>query len=885
MLSRQHRDLLGRTVMDAVNLTNWQILVNSVKPGSWNTIVPIHGVSYAAAMALIIDAADEQRWLRDLVQRLADEYPSRPEFVAVLTEIERSATDVAPALTGARRRLAIGAAALSAIVLAIAVGAYIWKKHAGFLGEHGRPSIAVLEFRNQGGKQDTAWLSIALPELYKRELAAGKTLRVIPSENIAGMNLDLQFGDTDSLAPDALQKIRTSLGADLVLIGTYLAVTGNIRVSVQLQDTQAGVTLLSVVDNGTEGDLAKLISRTGARLRAQIGAAQITIPPAQIAGALPSNKESAQLYATGLKRLRTFEALSARDLLQDAVDMDPDHALAHSALASAWAALGYDGKARGEAKRAYELSKKLPLEERFLVKARYHEAAKEWDKAIDFYQMLQTSAPDDVEYGLALARVKVIRGFPRDVFGIVNGLRKLSRPTRDDPRIDLAEGSAAYALGDFQRARDAAGRASAKARDAGARLLLARALLQEAQANLQLSEFQQAADAANEAKQIYTLTRNRGGVADAIANLAIGLYYQGDFSGAKGLYNRSLAIKQNIGDTGGVARLLNNIAAVDRENGDLKSAKALFEQSLALHRDIDDPSGVSSVLNNIAAMILAEGDLESAKATYQESLNAAVAIGDKSAEAWASFNIAALAEEEGNLTEALKLLETALSLQRGIGDKSAIANSLISIAGIYRQQGDLATARLKLNEALEAYKSVKGTDGIFEVRLALADVARDGRRGVASEALARECSDHFQKAQSADREAEARSLLAGVLLEQKKLSKALHEIALAERLATESQDAYIRMSVGVTAARIHAASGQIADITGAHKSLEDYLDMATARRWVARQLEIRLALGEVELKMDKAAGRSRLEQLERDASAKGFNLVARRASEMRRAAT
>jgi len=57
-----------------------------------------------------------------------------------------------------------------------------------------------------------------------------------------------------------------------------------------------------------------------------------------------------RLYAEGLARLRAFDPLAARDLLQKSVDADPSYTLAHSAMAEAWSKLGLrdPGQGRGE---------------------------------------------------------------------------------------------------------------------------------------------------------------------------------------------------------------------------------------------------------------------------------------------------------------------------------------------------------------------------------------------------------------------------------------------------------------------------------------------------------------------------------------------------------
>src|SRR2546429_7636520 len=111
---------------------------------------------------------------------------------------------------------------------------------------------------------------------------------------------------------------------------------------------------------GSQEGLVDLVSRAGERLRTDLGVRKITKEAAvEVANALPSNGEAARLYAEGLSKLRAFDALQARDLLQKAVEAEPGYALYHATLATAWTQLGYDENARAEAKKAFDLSSNL----------------------------------------------------------------------------------------------------------------------------------------------------------------------------------------------------------------------------------------------------------------------------------------------------------------------------------------------------------------------------------------------------------------------------------------------------------------------------------------------------------------------------------------------
>src|SRR6202030_1404130 len=123
--------------------------------------------------------------------------------------------------------------------------------------------------------------------------------------------------------------------------------------------------------------------------------------------------------------LRVFDALAARDLLLKAVAAEPDYALSHSELASAWAQLGYDDNAKKEAKKAFDLSSNLSRAERLLVEGRYREMSLDWAKAIEIYRALVDFFPDNLDYGLALAKAQIGANQWKQALDTIAALRTL----------------------------------------------------------------------------------------------------------------------------------------------------------------------------------------------------------------------------------------------------------------------------------------------------------------------------------------------------------------------------------------------------------------------------------------------------------------------------
>lgn len=238
------------------------------------------------------------------------------------------------------------------------------------------------------------------------ELAAGEKLLTISGENVARVKNDLALPETDSLASDTPSNLRNNLGSDYVVLGSYLDLGdgSEVRVDLRLQDATTGQIVSTLTRRSTEGRLDSLITQAGSDLREKLGVGPTAVSEeVAVKAELPSNVEAARFYSQGLQKLRGFDSLAARNLLEKAVVADPRHALSYANLAAAWNSLGYDQKAAEAAKKAFDLSGGLRQEERWRVEGQYHEVTHQWDKAVETYRSLYEASPDSVDYGLSLA--------------------------------------------------------------------------------------------------------------------------------------------------------------------------------------------------------------------------------------------------------------------------------------------------------------------------------------------------------------------------------------------------------------------------------------------------------------------------------------------------
>ena len=106
--------------------------------------------------------------------------------------------------------------------------------------------------------------------------------------------------------------------------------------------------------------------------------------------------EALQAYTQARKAALTSGSVAALPLYKQAVELDPNFALAYTALAVEYANLGQVGRAAENARKAYELRAKVSERERFVIDAFYRlDGTGELDKAAEVYEQWQQAYPRD----------------------------------------------------------------------------------------------------------------------------------------------------------------------------------------------------------------------------------------------------------------------------------------------------------------------------------------------------------------------------------------------------------------------------------------------------------------------------------------------------------
>ncbi|HET9768597.1 MAG TPA: tetratricopeptide repeat protein, partial [Thermoanaerobaculia bacterium] len=866
----------------------------------------------------------DPRWeagiLRAMARKPEERFTSAGDLVSAVDPSPIAAALGTAGIT--RKRLFLAVAAGFLVALALVANFYVWQRRAA--NQEGRleapkvarPAVAVLGLKNVTADQGLDWLSTGLPEMLASELSAGGAVRLIPGENVARAQLELGLQPGATWGNDTLERVRKNLGSDYVVTGAYTALggtngqSGQLRLDLRLQDTLTSGNSTAVVVSGPREAVFQLVAQAGAKLREALhlesGGARWST----------TNPEAARLYAQGVEKLHRFDAQGASDLLRQAVAVDARDPRAHAALASAYTALGYVEKAREEARQAVELSAALPETERQEVRAQYLEVAGDWAGAARAWEEIWRHQPDDLEYGLKLAQALTAAGEPARALDVAGVLRHLPSVAADDVRIYFAEASAAGALGQSKVQQQAAAKAAEVASAQGARLLRARALLQEGWALRNLGDAERAQGVTAEAEGLFQQAGDESGVAKARVQRASLLYDQGDLDTARRTFEKALATYRELGDKGNEAQALNNLALVLKQQGDVQAALGLYEQSRALSQETGNRVGVASADNNIGVIDLKRGDLSGALAAFERAADLAKQVHDKSLEASSISNAAATLRRLGRLGDAETRHRQALQLRRQLGQSFGEAASLTDLAAVQWDRGDLAGAATTYQQALELAKKAGNRRfeayaiaGLGQVRLLAGDLAEAeklhrqalelreqlGEQGTAAESrlllagvafeqgrfaeaeeLARAAQEHFTSEGAVDLVAWAQAVRGRAMAFSERQAEGQELVAAALQRAEKSEDLRVRCEVQLAAARVGARTGSVAHAEELAAAAETAAGKAGL---LPVQLEAQLLQGQLaQASGDAARGAQLLAAVRARAQQSGLGLLGKKAS-------
>ncbi len=742
--------------------------------------------------------------LRGLSKQPAERYPTMDALLA----------DLAHDAWRNKKRYAI-VAGIGVLVASAVVGGYTLRSRTSQRAVvPARRTVAVLGFRNMSGDKALEWISPAVAELLATQIA-GDDIRVTPAEDAQRARVDLALPNTDSFSPETLRKIRDRLDADVVVIGSYLQSGSEITLVAVVEDLARSKTTRIEV-KGSPTELPALTEKAGAQIRDALGISSLAVAKKAFS-VLPSDTTAQREFIEGTAALRAYDYRGAKKSLSAAMKIEPDFAPGHVALAQAYAGLFDADASHASAKRALATAKTLGIDQQMLVTAQAQELLGNIGEAREHYQRLFAMHADNIEVGLALARLQ-----PADeAIDTIDALRKLGT----DPRYDVAEASAELARPDPPKALELAKKATAAARAKGANLVLAEARSIEGEALALTGELVAAQEAYEEAGKRFETAGDqlrRLAVMEALAALAV---ERGQLDDAFGKYDAIGALRLQAGQGAQASLAWSAAASTLALRGNLTAAEKRLRDAEKYKGD--DPIAVPTV-DLVAATIAGGG---------------------------------------GDATSALALADTCTARSQ-----AALMSQCLQLHGeIAADVGDTDGARKAFEDGLAVAEKTNNVLRAGALQLALAQLELDESGGdvavaakVAEKALAVQPTAAARGAVTLEAQAwivAARARLATA--ESQKALEALEHVKKQQQLRLEVQRA---AAEGLTLA-------QLGDSVTALEKIDAVKAEADKGGWISLALEARLARAQVQLPGEE--GKTELDAVLHDAKERGLGRIAK----------
>ncbi len=533
----------------------------------------------------------------------------------------------------------------------------------------------------------------------------------------------------------AAAELTTKLGAQWIVSGTISSATETtdaIVLELELQSIDMPGRLFQAQLTGVPAGLNDLSARASAQVLAWLEQQPLsTVQLAEAEAELPVPGPAQIAFAEGTRALSHFEARLAVEKFEAALVAGGDHPVVHSRLAQAWTQLGYSGKARQAAARAFEMRSDLSRESQLEIEGQFRLTQAEWARAAEVFNALKEFHPNDMSYRLQLAEAQLNSSDLDEVSQNITDMRALPAPYREDPRIDLVESSYWHQKGNYEESSAIADKAVVKARDSEDLAILALALI--AAVN---SESSNKTEYLAEAESLFPILNNPRYQSAVLSEIAKQERYDGRIDPAKEYYRQALAVAQSIGDEPQVADAKNGLSiALDLE-GQLSNGLALKQEVMNYYAVRGIKARHSIMLENIGISLFKMGRLSEAEQSFDEALEIFSVVDDSIGIAWAPYHRSRLRSRAGDLINAAQLADEAVANSVDNPEGSLELNAQFEVAQILFHQGRIDEAKTMFTALEQSFEEIENSISTGESAHMLARIAlRRGEYSIAREKL------------------------------------------------------------------------------------------------------------------------------------------------------
>jgi serine/threonine protein kinase/Flp pilus assembly protein TadD len=303
-------------------------------------------------------------------------------------------------VTFGMKKLFVPALILAALVIAAVI---IWqllpKKDVVQLSTD-KPTLAVLYFENNTGDDSLDHWSKALSELLTADLSQSKYITLLSGDKLFNVLNELDLLEVKSYSSKNIEDVAAKGGVENVIRGNYTKAGEIFRVNATLLNAGTGELLgsLRVEGKGEEG-IFLMVDELTRRIKENFQLTEQEISSdfdKEVGKITTSSPEAYRYYSEGREFHTIGESRKSIELMERAIAIDPEFAMAYRSLAMSYNNLYLFSERTKYIQKAIELADRLSVRERYIIEGDfYYDTEKTWDKSLEAYEKLLELYPDD----------------------------------------------------------------------------------------------------------------------------------------------------------------------------------------------------------------------------------------------------------------------------------------------------------------------------------------------------------------------------------------------------------------------------------------------------------------------------------------------------------
>jgi tetratricopeptide (TPR) repeat protein len=310
-------------------------------------------------------------------------------------------------LAAARKRILVPAIGL--LLIALIGGAYLLFHRGHVLTE--KDTVVLADFANSTG--DPVF-DDALKEALAVQLAQSPLLNILSDRRVNETLGEMGRPPGERLTKDVAREICQRVGSKAVLGGSIAQIGSRFHLTLNAVNCATADSLASAEAQASDKDhvldaLGKIASEIRGRLGESLSSIQKLDTPIQ--EATTASLEALKAYSLGMKTFSTKGEVEAIPFFKQAIEIDPNFAVAYMVLGACYSNLGQESLSAENMTKAYELRQRVSEREKNLLSAAYNLGVTgDLEKITQICGLLAQTYPGDEGTFSCLGNVYMMKG-------------------------------------------------------------------------------------------------------------------------------------------------------------------------------------------------------------------------------------------------------------------------------------------------------------------------------------------------------------------------------------------------------------------------------------------------------------------------------------------